>query len=339
MDNGADKQILKLSSSPHISSGYSVDIIMRNVVYALLPVAVFSIYCYGLVALAVLLTAVLSCLATEYFLNRTIHSTITLSDWSAVITGLIYGLTLPPNLPLWMVCVGGAIGVGLGKFLFGGLGNNLFNPALVGRLFLQSAFPVSMTTWWPAFLAHRFTSLPASSLTLPFLAPVYDTQTGATPLAQIKFNGIPTDVFDLFVGFTHGSLGESSALLILFGGGYLVIRNMMNWRIPLGIFLAVIIASEVFNLMGSQLYGQPLLMLFSGGLMLGAVFMATDMVASPVTDRGCFVYGLVIGLLVMVMRYWGGMPESVMYAILLGNAVSPLIDRFMQPVPFGVEKL
>jgi len=338
MDNNADKPVLELSSSPYITSGYRVDVIMRNVVYALLPVTIFSIYCYGLVAIAVISTAVVSCLVTEYVVVKKIHNTITLGDWSVVITGLIYGLTLPPSIPLWMVCVGGVIGVGLGKFLFGGLGSNLFNPALVGRLFLQSAFPVSMTTWWPAFLDGRFASLPASTVTLPFLAPVYDAQTSATPLAQMKFDGVTTDVFDLFVGFTHGSLGESSALLILLGGIYLVIRNMMNWRIPLGIFSAVVVISEVFNFMGSQLYGQPLLMLFSGGLMLGAVFMATDMVASPVTNKGCLVYGLVIGLLVMTMRYWGGMPESVMYAILLGNAVSPQIDRFMQPVPFGVHK-
>jgi len=339
MNNNAEKQILELTSSPHISSGYSVDVIMRNVVYALLPVTVFSIYCYGLVAVAVLLTAVLSCLATEYVLARKIHNTMTLGDWSVVITGLIYGLTLPPSLPLWMVCVGGVISVSLGKFLFGGLGSNLFNPALVGRLFLQSAFPVSMTTWWPAFLGHRFTSLPASTVTLPFIAPVYDVQTGATPLAHLKFDGVTTDVLDLFFGFTHGSLGESSALLILLGGVYLVMRNMMNWRIPLGVFLVVIVVSAVFKLMGSQLYGQPLVMLFSGGLMLGAVFMATDMVASPVTNMGCFVYGTFIGAMIMVMRYWGGMPESVMYAILLGNAVSPLIDRFIQPVPFGAPKL
>ena len=332
------KTVLALNTSPHISSGNSVEVIMRNVVFALLPVALFALYCYGLAAVAVLLTAVLSCMATEYVLGRKFNKETTLGDWSAAVTGLIYGLTLPPGLPLWMVCVGGVIAVTLGKFLFGGLGRNLFNPALVGRLFLQSAFPVSMTTWLPAFSDDRFISLPASTLTFPFISPVYDVQTGATPLARLKFDGLATDVFDLFFGFSHGSLGEASALLILLGGVYLIARKMMNWRIPLGIFVAVVVVAATFNLVDAGHYGGPLLMLFSGGLMLGAVFMATDMVASPLTNMGCLVYGLIIGLLIVVMRYWSGMPESVMYAILLGNAVSPHIDRMIQPVPFGAKK-
>jgi len=335
---GKQKTVLTLNSSPHISSGNSVNFIMRNVVFALLPVTFFSIYCYGLVAILILLTSLMSCLATEYVLGRKINNEFTLSDWSVVITGLLYGLILPPGLPLWMVCVGAVIGVSLGKVMFGGLGCNLFNPALVGRLFLQSAFPVSMTTWLPVLAENRFVTLPTSTLTLPFISPVYDAQSSATPLANFKFDGVATDVLDLFFGFIPGSLGEASALLIFLGGVYLVLRNMMNWRIPVGIFLAVIVISAVFNTLDARHYAGPLVMLFSGGLMLGAVFMATDMVASPMTNRGCFVYGLVIGTLIMLLRYWSGMPESVMYAILLGNALSPHIDRLFQPVPFGFGK-
>jgi electron transport complex protein RnfD len=329
---------LDIDSSPHIKSGGSVEIIMRNVVYALLPVAAFAVYSYGLAAIAVLLTAVFSCVATEHLLAKKFNQSSTIGDWSAVITGLLYGLTLPPGLPLWMVFIGGVIGLALGKFLFGGLGCNVFNPALVGRAFLQAAFPASLTTWPAAFTAERFTSLPSSTLTLPFLTPVYDGVSGATPLAAMKFSHQSTDSIDLLLGFTNGSLGETSAIVILLGGAYLVARNMMNWRIPFGIFLGVIVLSSVFHGLEPDKYAGPVFMLFSGGLMLGAVFMATDMVASPMTNPGCFVYGLLIGVLVVVIRYWSGLPEGVMYAILFMNAVSPHIDRFIQPVVFGTKR-
>lgn len=330
-----DKKTLQIHSSPHISSGASVDAIMRNVVYALIPVVLFSIYAFGLAALFTLMVTVLSCLITEHLLCKWSRQSTTVNDWSVVITGIIYGLTLPPDLPLWMTVAGGVIAVSLGKFIFGGLGYNPFNPALVGRAFLQAAFPTAMTSWTAPFNAERFTSLPSSTLAFPLTSPHYDSLSSATPLAEMKFNHQPTDSMDLLLGLTSGSLGETCTVLILLGGLYLIARNMMNWRIPAGIFMAVVILSALFHFVNPERYPGVSFMLFSGGLMLGAMFMATDMVASPITNLGCFIYGILIGTLVVIIRLWGGMPEGVMYAILFANAVSPHIDRYIQPVPFG----
>jgi electron transport complex protein RnfD len=255
-----------------------------------------------------------------------------------VITGLLLGLTLPPALPLWMVAVGGAVSAGLGKLLFGGLGYNPFNPALVGRAFLQAAFPVAMTSWMPGFGPGRFAGLPSSTLALPFSRPAYDGITSATPLAQWKFEHVTTDTADLAFGFVSGSTGETSSVLIVLGGLYLIARNMMNWRIPVAVLGAVAAFSGILHVVNSARYASPAFMLFSGGLMLGAVFMATDMVASPMTSTGCWLYGAVIGLVVVVIRVWGGMPEGVMYAILLGNALSPHLDRWIQPRVYGTRR-
>jgi electron transport complex protein RnfD len=329
---------LEIRSSPHILSGYSVDTIMFNVVLALLPATAFAVFSFGLAALLVLTTAVISCLFTEQLAARLSGDESTLGDWSVAITGLLYGLTLPPGLPLWMVAVGGFFGVGLGKALFGGLGLNTFNPALVGRAFVQAAFPVAMTTWNPGFSPDRFHAVPSSTLTLPFTRPLYDGVTSATPLALWKFDGRLTDVADLALGFSGGSTGETSALLILLGGAYLVARNMMNWRIPVGIFAVVIAVCGTLHALDAESYASPGFMLFSGGLMLGAVFMATDMVASPMTSSGCLLYGALIGWLVVVIRIWGGMPEGVMYAILIANAVSPHIDAWIQPRVYGTRR-
>ncbi|MDX2505647.1 MAG: RnfABCDGE type electron transport complex subunit D [Gammaproteobacteria bacterium] len=336
------KKTLEITTSPHIFSANSVESIMRNVIYAILPAAFFGVYVFGISALLLLVTAVLSCVLSEYLLNKFSRSQTTLTgtirDGSVLVTGLLYGMTLPPGLPLWMVCVGGFIAVGLGKFIFGGLGYNVFNPALVGRAFLQAAFPVSMTTWMPALDPERFHSIASSTLAFPFTTPVYDSVSSATPLALMKFEQQLSETSNLFFGLTSGSAAETGSLLILLGGLYLIARKMMNWRIPAGIFIAVIVLSGIFHLMNAAIYPSPVFMLFSGGLMLGAMFMATDMVASPVTAWGCFVYGLLIGSLVVVIRLWGGMPEGVMYAILFANALSPHLDRLIQPVPYGMRK-
>lgn len=329
------KKYLEIGSSPHITDGASVDVIMRNVVIALLPVCGFSIYAFGMAAALIIATATSSCILTEYVLCRMSRQSSTTGDWSVAITGLLYGLTLPPDLPLWMVAVGGVFAVGVGKFLFGGLGSNAFNPALVGRAFLQAAFPQAMTHWATPFATDRFTELPASTLSLPFVEPVYDAVTTATPLALMKFEGIEAGNRVLMYGLTSGSAGETCAVLILLGGIYLAARKMLNWRIPVSIFLAVGLIAWVFNLYDPVTYPKPAFMLFSGGLMLGAMFMATDMVASPITNAGCWLYGILIGVIVLVIRYWGGMPEGVMYAILLANAVSPHIDSLIKPRVFG----
>ncbi|MFC1747607.1 RnfABCDGE type electron transport complex subunit D [Pseudomonadota bacterium] len=331
------RKTLEIGSSPHINSGASVDRIMHHVLLALLPTAAFAVYLFGLAGLLTLITATASCMLTEQLHCKLNNKPSTLFDGSAAITGLIYGLTLPPGLPLWMVVIGGIVAMLLGKIVFGGLGCNPFNPALVGRVFLQAAFPTSMTTWMPALSSDRFHTLPSSVLTLPFMTPSYDAVSAATPLALMKFEGQTTESLDLMLGLTAGSTGESCAVLILLGGLYLIARHMMNWRIPVGIFSAVFIFSAILYSADSS-YPSPMFMLFSGGLMLGAMFMATDMVASPLTHWGCFIYGVLIGSIVVILRVWGGMPEGVMYAILLANAVSPHIDRFVQPLVFGSQK-
>jgi electron transport complex protein RnfD len=332
--NPVKSKTLDIASSPHIMSGRSVDVIMRNVVWALLPVAAFGVFAFGLAALATLVVAVLSCIVTEHVLCRVSGRATTVADASAVITGLLYGLTLPPGLPLWMNAVGAVFGIGVAKALFGGLGYNAFNPALVGRAFAQAAFPAAMTTWHPSFLADRFSHLLSSNLALPFSRPVYDGLSGATPLSAFKFEQKVEATGDLAFGFISGSTGETCAVLILLGGVYLVARRMMSWRVPVAVLLTVAVLSAVLHFI-SPSYPAPAFMLFSGGLMLGAVFMATDMVATPMTHAGLWLYGALIGLLVVVIRVWGGMPEGVMYAILFANATSPLIDRWIQPRVYG----
>lgn len=329
---------LNISTSPHLTKGSSTEVIMRNVVWALIPTTVFAVYSFGTSALLVVTTTTAACVFTEHFLCKYAGKESTISDWSAIITGLLLGLTLPPNFPLWMAFVGGVIAIALGKFIFGGLGYNVFNPALVGRAVLQAAFPVAITTWYPSFLPERFSNISNATFTIPFMEPATDGFTGATPLSAFKFDHIAADTGDLALGLITGSTGETCAVLIILGGIYLIARNMMNWRIPVSILLTVFILSGLLFLVDNSIYPSPIFMLFSGGLMLGAVFMATDMVASPITPAGVWVYGALIGLLVVVIRIWGGLPEGVMYAILLANAISPHIDNLIRPRVYGTKK-
>jgi electron transport complex protein RnfD len=329
---------LNISTSPHITRGIGTDDIMQNVVWALLPVAAFAVYSFGLSAFLVIGTSVAACILTEHYLCKWSGKESTVSDWSAVITGLLLGMTLPPIFPLWMAFVGGVISIALGKYIFGGLGYNVFNPALVGRAVLQAAFPVAITTWYPAFLPDRFVSIPSSIGTIPFMEPEFDVISGATPLAAFKFDKVTSETSELALGLISGSTGETCALLIILGGIYLAARKMMNWRIPLAVLATVFAISGLLYLVNDQVYPDPVFMLFSGGLMLGAVFMATDMVASPITPLGAVIYGAIIGLLVVVIRVWGGMPEGVMYAILLANAISPHIDNAIRPRVYGTSK-
>ena len=316
-------------------SGHSVDTIMFNVVLALVPVLIFAVAAFGLAALLTLSVATLSCVGTEHLGCRLAGRPTTIGDWSAVITGLLYGLTLPPGLPLWMNAVGGVFAVGVGKLLFGGLGFNPFNPALVGRAFLQAAFPVPMTTWMAAFGSGRFSDLPPGTLAWPFSAPAVDAVTTATPLSLWKFGGEATAAREAALGLVAGSAGETGTWLILLGGAWLVARNLMNWRIPVAILGAVAALSFVLHAVDPARYASPAFMLATGGLMLGAVFMATDLVGSPLTHLGCVIYGVVIGVLVVVIRTWAALPEGVMYAILLGNALTPHLDRAIRPRVFG----
>jgi Na+-translocating ferredoxin:NAD+ oxidoreductase subunit D len=325
---------LTVAPAPHTHSGASVPVIMRHVVIALLPVSVFAVWLFGLAALVTLAGAVGSCLLAERLLHR--GPTSPLRDGAALVTGLIYGLTLPPALPLWMVVVGGFIGIGLGKRLFGGLGGNPFNPALVGRVSLQAAFPAAMTTWLAPLHPDRFTRLPESVLAWPFQRPAaLDAMTAATPLGQWKFTGSEAALGDLALGLTAGSTGETAALLLFLGGLYLVLVRAADWRTPLSLLLTVALLSALLHTLDGARYPPAPFMLLSGGLMLGAWFMATDPVGSPVTAAGAWLYGALIGLLVVAIRAWSGQPEGVMYAILLGNALTPLIDRWLQPRVYG----
>ena len=331
----AAAQTLQIRTSPHIRRGHGVDVIMFNVALALLPTAGFAVWAFGWSALATLVVGVGSCVGTERLACRATGRESTIADGSALVTGLLLALTLPPACPLWMVALGGVVAVGLGKLVFGGLGRNPFNPALVGRAFLQAAFPAAITHYGPAFSPGRFASLPSSSLAPPFGRPEFDAVTGATPLARWKFEGELTAAGELAFGFVEGSAGETCALLIALGGVYLVVRNMMSWRIPAAILGTVALASGVLHAVAPESYAPARFMLLSGGLMLGATFMATDMVGSPLTHLGCWLYGALIGGLIVVIRVWGAQPEGVMYAILLGNAAAPLIDRRIQPRVFG----
>ena len=332
------KRTLNISSSPHIVKGLSTDSIMKNVVWALLPVVFFSVYSFGLNALLVILTATFASVITEHVLCRLSNKGTTVGDFSAVITGLLLGLSLPPSFPMWMSFVGGVIGIALGKYIFGGLGYNVFNPALVARAVLQAAFPVAITTWHPAFLTNRFYTISDSVFTLPFMEPQYDVLSGATPLSAFKFEGITTSSMELAFGQISGSTGETCAIIIALGGVYLIARNMMSWRIPVAVLSSAFLLSGVLYLYNSEVYPSPMFMLLSGGLMLGAVFMATDMVSSPITPLGLWVYGAIIGILTIVIRIWGGLSEGVMYSILLANAISPHIDSFIKNRVYGTKQ-
>lgn len=337
-----------LRTSPHLREAPKVDAIMRNVVYAMLPVCAFSVWQFGISVAALILTCTGTALLTEHAVCRLSGRKSSVGDWSATITGMLLALTLPPGFPLWMAAVSAVFGVGVGKMFFGGLGFNVMNPALVGRAFAQASFTVPMTTWVPSQAAGRFTEFIPSTLTAPFLKPAPvadwvaqvapDGYSGATPLAMMKFEQVPADSVHLLLGSTAGSAGETGALLILICGLYLVARNMMDWRITASILLTAALFSGVFHAINPEVYPGPLFTLCSGGLMLGAVFMATDMVASPVTPLGIWVYGAVIGVLTIVIRFWGGLTEGVMYAILLGNACSPLISSVTQPRRYGAPK-
>ncbi len=332
------KKTLDISSSPHIYKGRSTDDIMKNVVWALLPVVGFSVYSFGWNALWVIATATLACVLTEHVLCKLSKKETTVQDYSALITGLLLGLTLPPIFPLWMAFVGGVIGIALGKYVFGGLGYNVFNPALVGRAVLQAAFPVAITTWHPAFLADRFSTVSGSVFTWPFMQPQFDAISGATPLSAFKFDGITASTAELAFGQISGSTGETCAILIALGGVYLIARNMMSWRIPAAVLLSAFVLSGLLYVINSEVYPSPFFMLFSGGLMLGAVFMATDMVSSPITPIGLWIYGGIIGILTIVIRIWSGLPEGVMYSILLANAISPHIDKVIQNRVYGTSR-
>lgn len=316
-------KLLKVSPSPHVHGGDSVSKNMLRVIVALLPAYAVALYSFGIGALVVSLTAMFSCVLFEYLIQRfLLKGKFTINNYSALLTGLLLSFNLPSNLPWWIVVIGSAVAIGIGKMCFGGLGNNPFNPALVGRVFLLFSFPVQMTTW-PRPLGWASSYL--------------DAETMATPLSLLKAGNLEQmpDALNMFLLDTPGSLGEVSALALLIGGIYLLITKVITWHIPVSILLTVTAFASILYGVDATTYPLPHIHLLSGGMMLGAIFMATDYVTSPMTHKGMLIYGFFIGVITMVIRVWGVYPEGMSFAILIMNAFTPIINKYVKPKRFG----
>jgi len=323
---------LSIATAPFFKGDLSTRALMGEVLLATLPAVAAAVWFFGIGALLVVLAATGGAVLVEWLCATDRRSLGCLRDGSAVLTGVLLALTLPPSIPLWMAALGGAVGMGLGKTIWGGLGQNLFNPALVGRAFLQAAFPTTLTTWVAP--AGGWLEVNASSFAFPFASSGVDVVTAATPLGLAKFESTLTELPRMLMGNTGGCLGETSSLILILCGLWLGLRRAFDWRLPVSTLLTVGVASGVLHLFNAT-YPGPSFMLLSGGLLFGAVFMVTDPVTTPITPRGAWIFGLGVGLLVVLIRLFGGLPEGVMYAILLMNSVTPLINRFTQPKIFG----
>jgi len=318
VEENLERSTPTLTPSPHLRSPVTVRSIMLDVVIALLPAVAAAIYFFGSQALLILLATLAGTTAAEALAGLIRHQGIPLRDGSAVVTGVLLALCLPPTVPLWLAFLGGAFAIGIGKAVFGGLGMNVFNPALVGRAFLVASFPVLMTSWrWPAGGGV-------------WMRQGFDALATATPLDLLALEGVQTPYVELFLGRVGGSLGETSALALLIGAGYLLVREVIDWRIPVSYISTVAVLALITG-------RDPAFHLLAGGLVLGACFMATDYVSGPVANRGKLIFGVGCGLLTMLIRAYGGYPEGVTYAILFMNAAVPLIERFTKPRLFGAE--
>jgi len=330
-----------ISSSPHIHSGDSIGKNMYGVLIALVPAFLVSLYCFGLGALIVTGISVASCVVFEYLIQKFLFKRApTIADGSAMLTGVLLAFNLPSNLPAWIIVAGALVAIGVGKMSFGGLGNNIFNPALVGRVFLLISFPVQMTSW-PVAGAFPLTYL--------------DAQTGATTLSLLQYTSDIAPVKESFIGLTGGSLGEVSELALLLGFAYLLFRKIITWHIPVSILATVAVITGLLfagsMVQNYQLSGitdmqllmelarphHPLIHLTSGGLMLGAVFMATDYTTSPMSKKGMIVFGVCIGLLTVLIRIYGAYPEGMSFAILIMNGLTPLINMYLKPKHYGLK--
>ena len=325
---------LLISPSPHVHSGDSIEKNMYGVLVALLPAFICSVLFFGMGALVVTLTSVLACLVFEYLIQKLLlKQQPTIFDGSALLTGVLLAFNVPSNLPVWIIIIGALVAIGIGKMSFGGLGCNIFNPALVGRVFLLISFPVQMTTW-PV----------ASGLNTPYL----DAQTGATPLALMKealktgqsvsdvmTSGAIGSYRDLFLGNMGGSLGEIAAIALLIGFVYMLFRKIITWHIPVTIFATVFVFAGILHLCNPEQFADPVFHLLTGGMMLGAIFMATDYVTSPMSNKGMVIYGIGIGVITIVIRVFGAYPEGMSFAILIMNAFTPLLNRYCKPERFA----
>ena len=314
-----EQRLLTVSLPPHIHAPGTTAGAMWRVVVALIPALACSMWVFGLGAAVVTVISVLACMGTEYFITRfMLKRRPTLGDGSAALTGLLLAMNLPSNLPPWTIVIGAVVAIGIGKMAFGGLGCNILNPALVGRVFLLLSFPVQMTSW------------PLPGAGMEYL----DAATGATVLGAIKMGELSAsdiNVADLLVGNTGGSLGEVGALALIVGGLFLVLSKVITWHIP----VSVIASAALFSL---SVGGDIAVELLSGGLLLGAIFMATDYVTSPMTRSGMLIYGAGIGVITIIIRHWGAYPEGVSFAILLMNGCTPFINRLCRPKRFGAER-
>jgi electron transport complex protein RnfD len=323
---------LSISSSPHIHGDNSVKKIMWGVVLAMIPAMMVSVYFFGIDALRVLFIAVAASLLFEWLIQKYfIKEADTYTDGSAFITGVLLAFNLPSNIPWWIVVIGALVAIGIGKMSFGGLGKNVFNPALVGRVFLLISFPVQMTSW------------PKAS---PIFDGITDAITGPTPLGIVKegldaglsVNQVMAEVpsfMQQFVGGIGGSLGEVSALALLLGGIFMLWKKIITWEIPLSVLLSAFLFSGIFWIIDPTHFVNPVFHLLTGGMMLGAIFMATDMVSSPMSRNGQIVFGVGIGLLTVTIRIWGAYPEGMSFAILIMNGLTPLINNLFKPKRFG----
>ena len=309
-----------VAPAPHVHGGDSVQKNMLNVILALMPAFLAGIYYFGTGAIVVSGIAILSCVAFEWLITKfLLKKEVQIYDCSAILTGMLLGMNLPSSLPWWMVVIGSLIAIGIGKMSFGGLGNNLFNPALVGRVFLLISFPAAMTTW----------PIPAP---LTFDGSV-DALTAATPLSDLANFA----EMDLFLGHSGGSLGETSAVALLLGLIYLLATRTITWHIPVSIIATVLVFTGIMHGVNPEEYASPLLHITSGGLLLGSIFMATDYVTSPMTKTGQLIFGFGIGVITVVIRLFGSYPEGISFAILIMNAVVPLINRYIRPKRFGAK--
>jgi len=317
--------LLTVSASPHIRSEVTVSKIMYTVLLALLPTSLAGVYLFGLSALWVILLGIFGAVATEALIQPLLGKKASVvMDGSAAVTGLLLALTLPPALPWWMVLCGAALAIILGKAVYGGLGNNPFNPALIARVILLVSWPVHMTRWQSA--SYLF-------------ARSVDATTAATPLGMLKTDGLASlshlRLLDLFFGYRGGCIGEVSILALLVGAAFLLWKGYITWHIPTSCLAAALLTSGCFWVSNPQQYANPLFHLLTGGLVLGAFFMATDMVTSPITGQGMLIYGAGIGILTIIIRIFGGYPEGTSFAILIMNALCPMIDRYTLPKGFG----
>ena len=306
-----------VAPAPHNKGRHSVPRIMYTVIAALIPAVVMALLFFGTQAMVTIMVAIFAAIVAEFACNKVMKTGLTIDDGSAILTGLLLALTLPPTFPIWATALGAVIAIVFGKQVFGGLGANIFNPALLGRAFLQASFPVQITTW----VAPKFGEL--------------DALTQATPLAAFFSGNGETPLINLLFGNVGGCIGETSALAIIIPGIVLLFMRYADWRIPLSYLGTVFVFSGILFWIDPVAYPHPVFMLLSGGLLLGAFFMATDMVSSPVTPKGTWIYGIGMGIVLVVIRVWGGLPEGVMYSILFMNGLVPLLNRWTRPKYFG----